>query len=233
MSSIFKSFYAKLTAAFLVLLMILGFVMVFINYHSYTKLIQDAEQRLNSDLAQNMARELEPLIQDSLRIEGIEHAIHYMMVFNPRIEIYLLDEDGKILAFFADPPQKVKADSVKLGAIQNFVNGTDRKFILGPDPRQPGEKKPFTAAELSLPGRKGYVYIILGGQKFESALSMVKNSYIFQTGLATLAGAVVVTGLVGLILFFVLTKRVRSLADAVQEFEQGDLDRRVPVESDD
>ena len=233
MNSIFKSFYAKLTAAFLILLMILGVAMAFINYHSYTQLIQEAEQRLNRDLAKNMASELEPLIQDSLDIERMKHAIHYMMVFNPRIEIYLLDENGEIQAFFAEPPQRVKAERVNLEPISRYIDGKDRQLILGPDPRQPGVKKPFSAAEFNLQGREGYVYIILGSQKFESALGMVKNSYIFRTGLAALTGVVVVTGLVGLILFFVLTKRVRSLAEAVQQFEQGDLNRRVQVESDD
>lgn len=230
---LFKSFYAKITAVFLVLLIVLGFTIVYISYHSYMQLGREAGQKLNLNLASNMADELEPFVQDSLDLEEVKHAIHYMMVYNPQIEIYLLGSEGDILAYFADPPQKVEAEYVDLEPIRRFLYGTEQAFILGQDPRQKGEKKPFSASTIQLADQTGYLYIILGGEQYESAIEMVKNSYILRTSFITLTGAVLVTGILGLSLFFVLTRRIRSLADTVQRFEQGKLDQRIPVTTDD
>jgi signal transduction histidine kinase len=233
MKMLFRSFYAKLSASFLVLLLLVGLLFAYINYHSSMQVVREAEQVLNRDLATNMARELEPNIKDSLQVTQIKQAIHFMMVHNPKIEIYLLDPDGKILAFFADPPQKVQAESVDLSALQQYLKQNKKQYILGPDPRHPDVQKPFSAARVEVNGESGYLYIILGGEEYDTALSMVRNSYILQTSLTALGGALMVTALLGLGVFFVLTRRLSSMADVVDEFEQGNLQQRIPVKSED
>lgn len=233
MTSFFNSFYGKISGIFLVLLLLLGSIQAYLIYTTSMQLSREADQKLNRDLASNLAAELEPLPADSLPLEEVKHAIHFMMVYNPRIEIYLLDPGGKILAFFADPPQKVKADSVDLASIRTFIGGEAPGPVLGPDPRQPGQLKPFSASPLQLGNREGYLYIILGGEQYETALNMVQNSYIVRSSMIALLIAVLATGIVGLIVFGLLTRRLRRMTVAVNNFEEGKLDSRIEIDSND
>ncbi|MFZ0389141.1 MAG: HAMP domain-containing sensor histidine kinase, partial [Calditrichia bacterium] len=194
----------------------------------------EADQKLNLSLAENMAAELSPALQDSLAMGDIEHMIHYMMVMNPKVEIYLLDEEGEILAFFADPRKKVKQKTVSLAPIHSFLSEKGEELILGADPRQPGRKRPFSAAPLQIgPDTNGFLYIILGGEQYDSAANMVKESYILQTTIKGLIITLFFTALLGLILFFLLTKRLHALMEVVGRFEKGHYDERVKVKHKD
>ena len=219
---------------FLLLLLIVGGAQVYLTFHSSVRFLDEVDQKLNLNLAKNMAGELEPLVKDSLSIPAIKQSIHYMMVMNPKVEIYLTDHTGKILAFFADPPQKVEQKSIDLQPIFRFLKSDHSSLILGPDPRHPDEQKPFSASGIRLAnGETGYMYIILGGEQYENALNMVKDSYILQTSLKTLMGILFLAGIIGLILFAFLTRRLRRMSTAVEAFEAGDLKRRILDQSND
>jgi signal transduction histidine kinase len=105
---------------------------------------------------------------------------------------------------------------------------------LGDDPRHPGKLKPFSVAPLSI-GKDldGFLYIILGGEQYESAAGMLRESFIIKTTIIGLLLSIVVTGFVGLGLFFFLTRRLRSMRDVVSRFEQGDLAQRISTPSSD
>ncbi|WP_456442553.1 ATP-binding protein [Caldithrix abyssi] len=234
MKSFFNSFYVRLSAVFLILLVILGGLQIGFTLQTWNKYHKEADQRLNLNLASDMARELEPLLKDSSDIANIGHTIHYMMVLNPKIEIYLLDEQGKILAFFADPQKKVKARYVSLEPIQQFLSSAYHSPILGEDPRHPGVMKPFSAAPLKI-GKNinGFLYIILGGELYDSAINTIRESYLTQTIIKGLVVTLVFTALIGLLLFFFLTKRLHQMNEVVKSFENGQLDQRIKTSARD
>ncbi len=234
MKTFFNSFYGRLSAVFLILLVILGGFQIGFTLQSWNNYYKEADQRLNLNLAQDMARELEPLLKDSADIAGIGHTIHYMMVLNPKIEIYLLDEQGKILAFFADPQKKVKSRYVDLTPVKTFLSGEHQIPILGDDPRHPGTKKPFSAAKLKI-GKtiNGYLYIILGGERYDSAINTIRESYLTRTVIKGLIVTLIFTAIIGLILFFFLTKRLHQMNTVVKSFENGDLNRRIETRAND
>ena len=62
---------------------------------------------------------------------------------------------------------------------------------------------------------------------------MLADSYIAKTGASVLGWAFVAAGLVGLLLFFFLTKRLRSMTTTVSRFAEGDYQQRVEPGSDD
>lgn len=234
MKKILTSFYGKLSLVFLFLLIALGIAQVLITYNSSMQFVRQADQKLNLNLAVNMASEFEPILQDSFAVEEIKHSIHSMMIVNPRIEIYILDSDGKILAFFVNPPHTIDRDTVDLEPVRNFISGNYTSLILGEDPRNPGIQKPFSAAPLDIgSSEEGYIYIILGGEQYDSALSMLENSYFIQTSIKIFLTILLITGIVGLILFAYMTKRLRRMTDIIEGFDRSDLDKRVPVHSDD
>ncbi|NIR52793.1 HAMP domain-containing protein [candidate division KSB1 bacterium] len=181
-----------------------------------------------------MANEFRPFLEDSLDYEGIGHTIHHLMVMNPRVEIYLLNERGKILAFFADPKKKVKLEFVRLDPIKTFLNKNGTMPILGDDPRHIGRKKPFSVAPIQI-GHKidGFLYVILGGEQYDSASAMIKESYIIRTTAIGLAVTFLFTGIIGLILFFFLTNRFHKMTEVVRKFKNGDFEERINIRSND
>jgi signal transduction histidine kinase len=220
------SFYARLSTIFLLLILVLGAGCVAIAFRSSQRLFDDVEQLLNREYARSIAGELSPLVANGLSEEGVKGAIHYMMVLNPMVEIYLLDDTGKILAYFLNPAERIVRRSVDLAPVRQFVQAGGR-LALGEDPRSATRERPFSAAALRMGDRQGYVYVILGGEKYDASLRMIRDSYYLRAGVVAFFLALAATLIVGLILFFFLTRRLSLLSEAVRGFEKGDLARRV------
>lgn len=233
MSKLFRHLYWKIAAVFLFLLLTLGVVLVFLSVRSAVSFLRETDQRLNHRLADDLARELNPYLKDSLDVRGIEESFHHLMVMNPRVELYLLDESGQIVAFFADP-QKVKRAAVDLAPVRRFLGKSENLPILGDDPRNLAGKKPFSAAFITYgQNKKGYLYVILGGEEFDSASEMIKASYIARTTAVSLGVTILFTALIGLIAFAFLTQRFRRMTATVKRFERGDFQERIAVRSQD
>jgi signal transduction histidine kinase len=152
-----------------------------------------------------------------------------LMVVNPVIEVYLLDSNGVILAFSA-PPGKVKRQSVSLGPVKRLLSGTAGLPVLGDDPRDLRQKKVFSVAPISLKGRtEGYLYIILGGEEFETEAQMLRGSYILRLSIGAAAGGLLFALLAALLLFNRMTRRLRLLATAMETFRQRDFSEPLDV----
>ncbi len=206
----------------------MGAVQSYLTVNSWKAYYNEADQKLNLRLARDMSRELEPSVKDSLDLKAVEHAIHYIMVLNPKIEIYLLDDQGKILAFFAEPDKKVKSTHVSLSAVKAFLAEGDRRLIVGDDPRNPGVKKPFSAAPLHIgPDTEGYLYVIIGSEQYDKALSSTRENYVYETVVKSLVITVLLTAVTGLLLFGLLTGRLRNMSSVLSRFEKGDYQARL------
>ena len=235
MKKFLNTIYGRISIIFLLLLSLLGIVQIllFINFSS--SYIIESDQKLNRNLAQDLANKFKPFLKDSIDYASIEHSFHEMMVMNPRVEFYLLDNQGKILAFFADPA-KIKRDKVDLQPIKRFLAaGNNLKMpFYGDDPRGIDRKKPFSVTSINVGGEQsGYLYVILGGEEYDSALAMVKDSYILQTSAVALGINFILTALIGLLLFFLLTRRLRMVTRAVNNFAQGNYNSRIRFRSND
>ncbi len=224
MSGLFRTFYARLSAIFLALVLALAAGILAIAFRLAGHLFDEVEQLLNRDYARSIAAELEPLVAGGFASGRIRQAIHYMMVLNPRVEIYILDDGGAVLAYFAPPAESVPRERVDLGPIRSFLSND--RLILGEDPRS-ARRKPFSAATIDLGGQTGFVYVILGGERYDRFLGSSRDSYYLRAGLATFLLAIAATLLAGFALFFLLTRRLASLAQAVKAFQRGELDRRL------
>ena len=154
-------------------------------------------------------------------------AIRSLMILNPRVEIYILDADGKILGYFLNPSEKVYRTHVDLAPVLAFIASSGMRLAEGQDPRSPSRAKRFSAAPLAMGGERGFVYIILGGAQYDASLAMIRSSYYVRAGVVSFALAVLSTLVLGLAAFFLLTRRLRSLAEAVRGFERGELARRA------
>ncbi|WP_263792409.1 sensor histidine kinase [Salinibacter sp.] len=228
-----NSFYAKLSALFLVLIVGLGVLLATFGVRAARQYADEVEQKLNRTLAEEMVPRFEPHLKDSIDTGAIEATIQDMTGINRRIEIYLLERDGTLKASFAVPDASIEQRRVDLAPVRRFMEG-DELPIFGDDPMAAGTEKPFSAAHIEIMGQAGcYLYVILGSEQYASVASMVGESYILQTALWGLGLIVLVTAGVGLLLFRRLTKRLRAMQDVVADFEAGAFGRRVDVASND
>ncbi len=234
MTKYFRTLYAKISLIFLMLLMLMVGVQTYVSYHSATRFIQESDQKMNRTLAFDIANEFKPFLKDSINYDGIKNTMHYLMVMNHSVEIYLLDETGKILAFFAEPDKKLQQNQVSLGPINTFLSGDQNMPILGDDPRHSGKQKTFAATPVQIGNSTpGYIYVILMGEQYDSAADMLRESFIIRNTSIGILAAFVTTGLIGLILFALLTKRFHQMTSKVKEFERGKYDVRISSKSGD
>ncbi|MBN1411114.1 MAG: HAMP domain-containing histidine kinase [Spirochaetales bacterium] len=230
---IFHSFYARLSVIFLLLITLLGAGFIVIAFYFSGYLFDEVEQVLNRGYAQSIATEIQPLVQEGFSREKIGNAIHYMMVLNPMVEIYLLDDEGAILAYFTHPGENIARDRIGLKPLDDFIASKGSSLILGEDPRSQDRQKPFSAAPLNMGSMKGYVYIILGGQGYDRSLNAIRTGYYARTALIAFSIIILVTLIAGFLLFFILTGRLRILNMAIQSFKQGKPFTPVQIKGND
>jgi signal transduction histidine kinase len=214
-----RTLLGKLAVALFALLAVLGACFLAVNLISTRVLLQEINQGLHRELAANLLREAVPLESGEVQPEALEHIFHVLMVINPAIEVYLLDPAGRLLAYSA-PEGSVVRTAVSLEPVHTFLAGSHRLPVLGEDPRDPGRRKVFSAAPIGPPDAPaGYLYVILGGEQYDSAVAMIQTSHVLRLGLGASLAALIFVLASGLLLFALITRRVRRLGAAVEQFK--------------
>lgn len=226
--------YIRISTLFIGILFVFAAVTLYISVQAANNYSQEVNQKLNQDLAAHVAVMMDPFIQDAVLNEvGLEDLVHSLMVINPSIEVYLLDTQGKILSYVA-PEKVVKLKEVTLEPVTEFINKSSSKIIYGDDPRNPGEKKIFSAAELIQDNRlTGYIYIVLASQEYASAANLVKGSFIMGLSLRTSIAVLIGAALIGLLALWFIVKKLNRIIRGIRKFEDGDLETRIEVKSND
>jgi len=216
-----RSLYAKLALVLLGLFFLIGSSFIIISIFATEQYQQEVNQKLNRKLAELIVAE-NSILQDSrVNQEALKEIFHMIMVINPSIELYLLDPEGNILAFSAEPG-KVKRRRVELDPIKQLINGQVTLPLLGDDPRDLEGKKVFTAAPISPDSKlEGYLYVILGGETYDSIIQKIQGSYILQLSIRVMAISLIVAFVAGLVIFAFLTRRLKRLAAVMDKYNSG------------
>ena len=214
-----KTLFTKLALALTVLLLGIGLLYSVLSTYLTRHYQQEFLQNLNRDLASNLVTERELVNDGVLNQSALKKTFtHYMMV-NPSIEIYLLDTEGNILSYSADPGQ-VKRKKIDMQAVMDFTEG--KAFpLLGDDPRSFERNKIFSVAPISISdGSMRYLYVVLRGEEYERVERLFEESFLLQlSGVAVLV-SLVVGLMVGLLLFMVLTRRLQKLTRLMHKFSE-------------
>ncbi len=229
--SLLGSIDRKLAATLLLLLTVLAAVVLVYGASTTRHYVEEVEQRFQFELAAHLVDE-EPLF-DSGDIDpaALENVFHTLMVINPRIECYLTDPTGRLLAWNA-PEGSVQLERVSMEPIRAFLEGAPLP-LRGDDPRHPDSPKIFSVAPITIPSPstgseelQGYLYVVLAGELYASVADRLASSYILRESLVMALLVVGVTALIGVLLFRFLTRRLRSLDQRMSAFGQGDFSER-------
>ena len=214
MKSLFGTFYSKLTLAMLCCFLLVGFGLTLLIQQLTLSYQNEVEQKLHLELAAKIVKENPVIKEGRIDHEALKHAFHSTMVLGPSFEFYLLDTQGNIQTYSAEPG-KVKRDSVNLAPIQHFISGTKVLPILGDDPRSNSRKKIFSVAEIQNKENGeplvGYLYIIIGGEIYDGVVDLLKSSHIAKLSTGNLVLALCFMLLVMLLMFAMLTRPLRRL----------------------
>ena len=229
----FSSLYWKIGITFLAVLILLSAVYLYIAMFTAEMYFQEANQRLNAEIAPHIASENRAFIDGKANEQILKNVFHDVMIINPSIEVYLLDTEGKILTFYA-PDKKIKVERIPLEHVKEFIKTGGEEFVLGVDPKNPGTEKVFSAAPVYEEGKfRGYIYVILASEEYESNMQFLFGSYILRLGLRsmsiTLASAVVIS----LIALAFIVGNIRRIVAVIRDFKNGNLSTRIKKKSKD
>lgn len=216
----FKSLFSQFALSLMLLFCLVGTLVVALTLLTSDLYYQEVNQKLNKEVANHIVNETRLIKNGHLNQAALKSLFHSLMVFNPSLEIYLLDDKGRILAFSA-PPSKVKRSSVSIEPVKQYLENDTTQLIKGEDPRNLEAFKIFSAAPIHLPGEfDGYLYVIVGGEKYDSILQKVKSSHVLSLSMVGIAIGSIFSLITAMLLFSGLTRRLKKLSLSMFHFQQ-------------
>ena len=223
--------YWRISAAFLVMLALVGLAYVFITTYTSGIYFQHVNQRLNRNAATNIVTHSALFKNGKVDDTSLAEIFHDVMIINPSLEVYLLDTGGKILSFYA-PAKKIALNHISLLPVREFINKEGKQFVTGDDPRNPGVQKVFSAAPVVSNGTlAGYIYVVLASEEYDNVTNYLRPDYMLQVGSRAMLVTLLFALVVGLIIIWLITKNLRNVIEVMQKFRQGDLKARIKIQS--
>jgi len=222
-----QSLRIKLSVTLVFLVLVLGGIFYALDRQNNTQYHEALSQRLNSSIAMYVVDAM-PLIENGqVQNETLKDLSQTAMVVNPTAEIYLLDVEGNILDH-GQNPDDLKRKKVALEPIQNLISGSSEFPIKADDPKHLNKQKIFSAHPIKDQTSDqstiaGYLYVVLGGAQYEALADEVGHGYWQNLMLKAMLLLTLIAITVGIVLFSLITKRLRNLTNNVNKFAQVDL----------
>lgn len=214
------SLYRRISIVLLAVFLVMAGLLAWLFEQSSRSIQDETSQRLHLKLAEHLVHDLSIDQDGSFNKKSIKQAFHMMMVLGPSIELYIVDTKGKLLAYDA-PEEKIKLRSINIAPIKQFTSGEPDLPLRGDDPRSSTRMKIFSAASIQHEGKMlGYLYIIIGGEDYDSIATALQLSKAWQIGLFGMGAALLFLLAASLLLFYALTKPLRNLTLEITAFEQ-------------
>ncbi len=224
-----KTLYTRLALGLFLLLLAVGLLYTVISIYSLHEYSASVNQELHRDLAKNLVSDRNLISEGRLDHSALEELFALYMTINPSIEIYLLDLDGAIISYSADPT-KIKRKQVSLEPIRRLLDDMNRYPVLGDDPRSHERQKVFSVTQVpSVEDPDGYLYVVLRGEEYDAAETMARGGQVLALSGWALLISLAVALVAGLAIFRMLTRRLTDLTRLVETFESSDMSRKPPT----
>lgn len=230
-----RSFYFKLIAIFSGIMILFGGLVAYTSIRASSRIIQESIQKTNKDLATRLVTEFQPIVDYEFDATAIEKKLNELSGANPQFDFYLLSRQGMIKNFIQGETngQKPVVKMVDVKPLDDFIVGKPLP-ILGMDPLNPNRLKPFSAANITIMGEENcYIYVVLEGNEFTQTADMLRNSYILRGTLIFIGIILLASLIIGFLVFRMLTHRLEVMKNTVKDFERGELNKRIPLKSND
>jgi signal transduction histidine kinase len=207
----------RLSLVFAVLLLACSGVSVWLQINANTRHEQEVVQRLSSGLAAHIAGTAQLMDAGGWRPDAVRNLFDKLMAVNPSVEVYLLANDGRIVGNAA-PEGRLKLNQIDLGPVHKLLAGAALP-VLGEDPRS-NSLKVFSAAPVQVAGRDaGYIYVVLQGEAHDALVASLSADSVLRVTLWTMGLMALLSLIMGLIAFRLITRPLRALTQTVRSFD--------------
>ena len=219
------SLYQRLAIAICISFTLIAFVLAWwvIKLDTLSRL--QAEQSLHLNLAEHLVQDNPLLSQGVTDYAALENLFHTSMILGPSFEFYFVSPKGKLLTYSA-APGKVKREQIDLSPVKALIKDSTQLPVYGDDPRGIEQSKIFSAAPVFNKDKlQGYLYIIIGGEDYDSAISRFAKDSALKQILSIVFIALIVLLIGILFLFRILTLPLKRLNQDMKAFKQAGFDR--------
>jgi len=207
----------------LAFLALMAMLFVLLTLFTTQRYFQETSQRLNQALAKNLVSNRTFLRDGEFDQDVLEEVYYDLMNLNPEMDIYLLDNFGKVLSSTLSEGE-MKQDHVAMEPVFKFLDKKNMFPILGDDPAMPGRRGVFSACPIPINGPStGYLYIVLGQVYDRSAIANIAGSRVLTNGIYAAAAGLVVIFFFAVMVFNQVTRRLKTLTTRVESFQEDAL----------
>jgi len=185
----------------------------------------ESEQHLHLSLAANLARD-NPLLQQGVYDhKALKNLFHTLMVLGPAFEFYFVDPKGKIMTH-SIAPSLIKRNKIDLLPLTQLTQNQAPLPIYGDDPQHNSRKKIFSAAPVFNGSTlQGYLYVIVAGERYESAFNRLQSTRQTEFSIMLMLGAMLFLFVVMLGIFAYFTRPLRRLSHDIKALQAVGFDK--------
>jgi signal transduction histidine kinase len=232
--SLWRPLHVRAALVAVPLLLALGATMVIMLRHYSAQTALEAGQRMNLGLAHYViGHQMSSLIHpngEPDRARMADLAMHVMKI-NPAVEVYLLDQRGRVLAHALEGLNGVNpvGRPVDMRPVQRLLqesqSGSPRLPILGMDPLSETRLNTFSVAPIKPASgladtTAGYLYIVLNGRAAQSVAADLSNSDTLRAMAIGVVAATLLAAGVLVVAWQQLTRPLRQLTDELRSFRE-------------
>lgn len=212
-----KSLYARLLAVLVGLTVVMAGLFLVVIRQSDTARNQEINQKVYRNLAGRLIDE--QILERPADPSAVRKVFDRIRIVNPRIDVYLLDAGGQVVA--ASGQNALKRTSVDLAPLRRFLKGDEQLPILGDDPSESVRKRVFSAAPVSLSDHEhGYLYLVLRGVSGDTLAQQIKQSYVLRESLWLLGCGLAVALIASALILTLMTRPLRQLTAVMDKFRR-------------
>jgi len=217
-------FYQRLSVSLVAgFLIILGFFVVTTTQLN-DSMKDEGSQRLHLDLARHLVQDNPLLSAGIYDYEALKNLFHTLMVLGPSFEFYFIDPNGS-LETYSKELGEVKRQTIDLQPIQDFLQGNTMLPIMGDDPKSTDKQKIFSAAPVFNNDQlQGYLYVIIGGERYDTIAQNLKRSRGVQHFVMVIGAGSLFLLFALLLLFRFFTAPLKQLSDDMDLFRSSGFD---------
>jgi signal transduction histidine kinase len=175
------------------------------------------DQTVNRELARNYVAANFLLTDAPLTADTLHQGIRKLAAANPEVDIYLLDDDGGIVASSV-PRDAWRRSRVDLRPVRDFLAGGGAP-ILADDPRDLERQEVFSAAPFHIADCPADVlYVVLRREERQPGAARLRTTYAVGEGAGVILTAAVLSVALSLLFLRLLTRRLGVLEAAIRRF---------------
>lgn len=217
-------FYQRLSVSLVAGFVLILVLFIFASTEVNNTIKNEGSQRLHNDLATLLVNDNPILRTGVYDYDALKNLFRTLMVLGPSFEFYFLDPQG-VIKTYSKELGKIERDAVDLQPIKDFINMSKQMPITGDDPKSIDKQKIFSAAPV-YDGEtlQGYLYIIIGGERYDTIVENLKGSRGVQYFVMVIGAGSLFLLFALLLLFRFFTAPLKELSDDMDQFRAAGFD---------